>query len=179
MKTNAPHTSTIWSTIALGLGWALILFPTSLVCGDQQTSTAGEVNAGLLDYQEIVLDNGLRVISLEDFSCPIVAVHLWYHVGSKDEDPARQGFAQRVKRWNWPLPRAGIEDRRCRWHPSHLPVVERSDATGFPFEKIADPGRVAASGRKKCTTSGSGAINRNRVQRKAAEKARRLPMREW
>ncbi len=45
------------------------------------------------DYQEIVLDNGLRVISLEDFSCPIVAVNLWYHVGSKDEDPERQGFA--------------------------------------------------------------------------------------
>lgn len=45
------------------------------------------------DYREIVLDNGLRVISLEDFSCPIVAVNLWYHVGSKDEDPQRQGFA--------------------------------------------------------------------------------------
>jgi zinc protease len=45
------------------------------------------------DYREVVLDNGLRVISLEDFSCPIVAVNLWYHVGSKDEDPERQGFA--------------------------------------------------------------------------------------
>jgi zinc protease len=45
------------------------------------------------DYRDIVLENGLRVISLEDFSCPIVAVDLWYHVGSKDEDPARQGFA--------------------------------------------------------------------------------------
>lgn len=45
------------------------------------------------DYRETVLDNGLRVISLEDFSCPIVAVNLWYHVGSKDEDPERQGFA--------------------------------------------------------------------------------------
>ena len=45
------------------------------------------------DYQAITLDNGLQVISLEDFSCPIVAVNLWYHVGSKDEDPERQGFA--------------------------------------------------------------------------------------
>jgi zinc protease len=45
------------------------------------------------DYQEIVLGNGLRVISLEDFSCPIVCVQLWYHVGSKDEAPDRQGFA--------------------------------------------------------------------------------------
>ncbi len=45
------------------------------------------------DFQEITLDNGMKVISLEDFSCPVVAVHLWYHVGSKDEDPERQGFA--------------------------------------------------------------------------------------
>lgn len=47
----------------------------------------------LYDYQELTLDNGLRVITCEDFSCPIVAVQLWYHVGSKDEDPQRQGFA--------------------------------------------------------------------------------------
>ena len=44
-------------------------------------------------YQEIVLENGLKVVSLEDFSCPIVAVQVWYHVGSKNEEPDRQGFA--------------------------------------------------------------------------------------
>ncbi|MCZ6698838.1 MAG: insulinase family protein, partial [Planctomycetota bacterium] len=44
-------------------------------------------------FEEIKLENGLTVISLEDFSCPIVAVQVWYHVGSKDEDPERQGFA--------------------------------------------------------------------------------------
>jgi zinc protease len=47
----------------------------------------------LLDYRETTLANGLRVVTLEDASCPIVAVHLWYHVGSKDERPERQGFA--------------------------------------------------------------------------------------
>ncbi|MBI4664407.1 MAG: insulinase family protein [Verrucomicrobia bacterium] len=45
------------------------------------------------DFQQKTLANGLRVISLEDFSCPVVAVQVWYHVGSKNEDPARQGFA--------------------------------------------------------------------------------------
>jgi zinc protease len=45
------------------------------------------------DFQEKVLPNGLRVITLEDFTCPVVAVQVWYHVGSRDEDPARQGFA--------------------------------------------------------------------------------------
>ncbi len=47
----------------------------------------------LFDYRQITLENGLRVITLEDFSSPIVAVDLWYHVGSKNEDPGRQGFA--------------------------------------------------------------------------------------
>lgn len=49
--------------------------------------------SGTLDYRSSVLSNGLRVVTLEDFSCPIVRVALWYHVGSKDEDPNRQGFA--------------------------------------------------------------------------------------
>ena len=47
----------------------------------------------LFDYRELTLDNGLKVITLEDFSCPIVNVQVWYHVGSKDENPERQGFA--------------------------------------------------------------------------------------
>jgi zinc protease len=48
---------------------------------------------GRFDYQRIKLENGLEVITLEDFSCPIVAVQLWYHVGSKDEQAERHGFA--------------------------------------------------------------------------------------
>jgi len=56
-------------------------------------STSYAAEPGVLDYQEITLENGLRVITMEDASCPIVAVDLWYHVGSKDENPERQGFA--------------------------------------------------------------------------------------
>jgi hypothetical protein len=48
---------------------------------------------GRLPFEEVVLDNGLRVVSLEDRSAPIVAVQVWYHVGSKDEQVDRQGFA--------------------------------------------------------------------------------------
>ncbi len=44
-------------------------------------------------FEQIELDNGLKVITLEDHSCPIVAVQVWYHVGSKNEEPGRQGFA--------------------------------------------------------------------------------------
>ena len=39
------------------------------------------------------LDNGLDVIVHEDRACPIVAVNVWYHVGSKNESPGRTGFA--------------------------------------------------------------------------------------
>jgi zinc protease len=39
------------------------------------------------------LDNGLDVLIHADNNCPIVAVNIWYHVGSKNERPGRTGFA--------------------------------------------------------------------------------------
>jgi zinc protease len=39
------------------------------------------------------LDNGLRVIVHEDHSAPVVAVNLWYHVGSRNEQRGKTGFA--------------------------------------------------------------------------------------
>lgn len=39
------------------------------------------------------LDNGLRVVLHSDHSLPLVAVNLWYHVGSKNERPGRTGLA--------------------------------------------------------------------------------------
>ncbi len=39
------------------------------------------------------LDNGLRVVLQPDDSLPLVAVNLWYHVGSRDERPGRTGLA--------------------------------------------------------------------------------------
>jgi predicted Zn-dependent peptidase len=39
------------------------------------------------------LDNGLRIIIAEDHLAPVVAVNLWYDVGSKHEQPGRTGFA--------------------------------------------------------------------------------------
>lgn len=50
-------------------------------------------HAASYDFETHELDNGLRVVTLEDFSSPLVAVQVWYHVGSKDERPDRQGFA--------------------------------------------------------------------------------------
>ena len=44
-------------------------------------------------YERHVLDNGLTLIIHEDRKAPVVAVNIWYHVGSKDERPGRTGFA--------------------------------------------------------------------------------------
>jgi zinc protease len=44
-------------------------------------------------YRDEELENGLRVILHRDASTPVVAVHVMYHVGSKDERPGRTGFA--------------------------------------------------------------------------------------
>jgi zinc protease len=45
-----------------------------------------------IPFRKHVLDNGLQVVIHEDHSCPIVAVNIWYHVGSKNEVPGRTGF---------------------------------------------------------------------------------------
>ncbi|HET8833497.1 MAG TPA: pitrilysin family protein [Gemmatimonadales bacterium] len=46
-----------------------------------------------IPYQRFVLPNGLTVVVHEDHKAPIVAVNVWYHVGSKNERPGRTGFA--------------------------------------------------------------------------------------
>lgn len=46
-----------------------------------------------IKFEEYNLDNGLHVILHEDHSTPITAVSIMYHVGSKNEDPQRTGFA--------------------------------------------------------------------------------------
>jgi len=46
-----------------------------------------------IPYEQFTLPNGLRVIVHTDRKAPIVAVNVWYHVGSKDEPAGRTGFA--------------------------------------------------------------------------------------
>ncbi|HZU82165.1 MAG TPA: pitrilysin family protein, partial [Polyangiaceae bacterium] len=51
---------------------------------------AAKITLGVRSHQ---LPNGLEVVLHEDHRTPLVAVNLWYHVGSKDEPPGRHGFA--------------------------------------------------------------------------------------
>jgi zinc protease len=46
-----------------------------------------------IKMQQFTLPNGLKVIFHQDNSTPIVAVSVWYHVGSKNEDTGKTGFA--------------------------------------------------------------------------------------
>lgn len=46
-----------------------------------------------IPYSEFTLKNGLKVVVHEDRKAPVVAVSVWYHVGSKDEPAGRTGFA--------------------------------------------------------------------------------------
>ncbi len=53
------------------------------------------VSAASIDipYRKFVLPNGLTLLVHEDHKAPIVAVNVWYHVGSKNEKPGKTGFA--------------------------------------------------------------------------------------
>ncbi|MBN1238903.1 MAG: insulinase family protein [Gammaproteobacteria bacterium] len=58
--------------------------------GGSGGSGAPELN---LTYERFQLDNGLTVIVHEDRKAPVVAVSIWYHVGSKNEPQGKTGFA--------------------------------------------------------------------------------------
>ena len=82
---------------------ALVLaLSTSLVAAGPALAKAKEakpapvadlVKAVDIPYQSFTLDNGLRVIVHEDRKAPVVAVSVWYRVGSKHEPKGKTGFA--------------------------------------------------------------------------------------
>ncbi|MDH3978475.1 MAG: insulinase family protein, partial [Gammaproteobacteria bacterium] len=61
-----------------------------LCSGLAQIAWGNEIN---IPYTRHVLDNGLTLLVHEDSKAPIVAVNIWYHVGSKNEVAGRTGFA--------------------------------------------------------------------------------------
>jgi len=59
----------------------------------QPAPLAALVKAVDIPYSEFTLPNGLRVIVHEDHKAPIVALSVWYHIGSKNEPAGKTGFA--------------------------------------------------------------------------------------
>ena len=60
------------------IAWCVVV---AIVTLGAYAAEAGK-KPGHIEYEEFFLDNGLRVIMHEDKSVPIVAVNVWYHVGS-------------------------------------------------------------------------------------------------
>jgi zinc protease len=58
-----------------------------------QVALAQEPSKIDIPYQKFVLKDGLTLLVHEDHKAPIVAVNVWYHVGSKNEKPGKTGFA--------------------------------------------------------------------------------------
>ncbi|MGH7429790.1 MAG: M16 family metallopeptidase, partial [Candidatus Methylomirabilaceae bacterium] len=61
----------------------------SLVVVMQQPASA-QVTARV---KESVLDNGLKVLLLEEHKAPVVTIHLWYRVGARNEEPGTTGLS--------------------------------------------------------------------------------------
>ena len=62
----------------------------SVYVGLASSSQMPDIN---IPYDKFTLDNGLTVVVHEDRKAPIVAVSIWYHVGSKNEPAGKTGFA--------------------------------------------------------------------------------------
>jgi zinc protease len=82
------------------LALALSLFTPTLAFAQRRKTPTKQANTPMntaalppINFTEFKLANGLRVIFHEDHSTPLVAVNVWYHVGSKNEVPGRTGFA--------------------------------------------------------------------------------------
>jgi len=76
-----------------------------------------------IPFTSFKLDNGLTVVVHEDKKAPIVAVNVWYHVGSKDEKKGRTGFAHLFEH----LMFNGSENSDTDW----FQPLERIGATGI------------------------------------------------
>ena len=78
-----------------------------------------------LPYEQFTLPNGLRVIVHTDRKAPIVAVSVWYHIGSKDEPAGKTGFAHLFE---------------------HLMFYGSENNDGVFFKKLEDVGATNANG---------------------------------
>jgi zinc protease len=71
-----------------------VLFPGVLLLGLLLWANTRADESGIdIPVEKFVLDNGLTVLIHEDSKAPIVAVGVWYHVGSKNEPDGKTGFA--------------------------------------------------------------------------------------
>ncbi len=73
----------------IGRGLAALM----LTAGLGGTASAATPDAIDIPFTKFTLPNGLNVIVSEDHKAPVVAVSIWYHIGSADEPAGKTGFA--------------------------------------------------------------------------------------
>ena len=69
-----------------------LLYAALLTLGFVGSATAASDNVDI-PFTRFTLPNGLTVVVHEDHKAPVVAVSIWYHVGSADEPAGKTGFA--------------------------------------------------------------------------------------
>ena len=79
--------------IAAGLGLAGYAAAQNNAASDRPAPVSELVQRVNIPFETFTLGNGLRVVVHEDRKAPVVAVSIWYNVGSKDEPAGRTGFA--------------------------------------------------------------------------------------
>jgi zinc protease len=94
-----------------------------------------------IPYQKFVLKNGLTLLVHEDHKAPIVAVNIWYHVGSKNEKVGKTGFAHLFEH----LMFGGSEHFKRRYIEAMEPIgatdlngTTNNDRTNY-FENVPTP----------------------------------------
>jgi zinc protease len=94
-----------------------------------------------IPYQKFVLKNGLTLLVHEDHKAPIVAVNVWYHVGSKNEKVGKTGFAHLFEH----LMFGGSEHFKQRYIEAMEPIgatdlngTTNNDRTNY-FENVPTP----------------------------------------
>src|SRR2546426_620094 len=97
---------------------ALVVLATALVTIAAVGASGQDIK---IAYEKFVLSNGLTVIVHEDHKAPIVALNIWYHVGSKNEKPGKTGFAHLFEH----LMFGGSENLKGRY----IDAMERVGAT--------------------------------------------------
>ena len=84
----------LYTTLALSLTLAIGAIAPPIADAQSGAVSSPAANTALaIPYQKFVLKNGLTLIVHEDHKAPIVAVNIWYHVGSKNEQIGHTGFA--------------------------------------------------------------------------------------
>ena len=113
------HTVLTRVTLATVLACVVPIAPAAAQTAPPARSTAPDLN---LDHERFTLPNGLRVIVHQDRKAPVVAVSVWYHVGSKNEPrgqdrlraPVRAPDVQRLRELQRRMVRAAAARGRHR-----------------------------------------------------------------